>query len=149
VGPKNPRENKLAEDATAKIGTSEQPAWAGYFTPAHLAGTAIRCLRDLGRTKEALGHTEQALHLAEGSVRTRALHTALIASVYATGTSAQPHHASQLGHDALDLAGRVRSRRVTDRITDLAQRLSAHRSDHAVDAFLHRAHAYVSTASHG
>ena len=74
---------RLAEDATARIGRTEQPAWAGYFTPAHLAGTAIRCLRDLGRTKEALGHTEQALHLTEGSVRTRALHTALIASIYA------------------------------------------------------------------
>ncbi|GIE11971.1 hypothetical protein Afe05nite_38110 [Paractinoplanes ferrugineus] len=140
---------RLAEHATAKIGRSEQPTWAGYFTPAHLAGTAIRCLRDLGRTKEPLGHAEQALHLAEGSVRTRALHTALIASVYAAGTSAQPQHASQLGHDALDLAGRVRSRRVTDRITDLAKRLSPHRGDHAVDGFLHRAHAYVSTASHG
>jgi hypothetical protein len=105
-----------AENATAKIGGSHQHAWAGYFTPAHLAGTAIRCLRDLGRTKDALGYAAQALDLGEGSVRTRALHTALVASVYATGARADPEHATRLGHDALDLAGRVRSRRVTDRI---------------------------------
>ncbi|MFC0528585.1 hypothetical protein [Phytohabitans kaempferiae] len=140
---------KLAEDSTAKISGSDQPAWAGYFTPAHLAGTAIRCLRDLGRTKQALGYAEQALDLGEGSVRTRALHTALIASVYATGFSAEPEHASQLGHDALDLAGRVRSRRVTDRITDLAQRLSVYRGNPAVDGFLHRARDYVSPGRRG
>ncbi|HET8681991.1 MAG TPA: hypothetical protein VFM54_08965, partial [Micromonosporaceae bacterium] len=130
----------LAEDATAKD-RSDQPAWAGYFTPAHLAGTAIRCLRDLGRTKEALSYANQALDLSEGSVRTRALHTALIASVYAAGSAAEPDHASKLGHDALDLAERVRSRRVTDRITELAQRLAAHRRGNpAVDQFLRRAH---------
>ncbi|MFB6393836.1 hypothetical protein [Polymorphospora lycopeni] len=137
---------RLAEDATAKAGGNDQPAWAGYFTPAHLAGTAIRCLRDLGRTKEALGYAGQALDLGEGSVRTRALHTALVASVYATGSSAEPEHAGQLGHDALDLAGRVRSRRVSDRITDLAGRLSAHRGNPMVDGFLRRARDYVSPA---
>jgi len=130
---------KLAEDATAKIDGSDQPAWAGYFTPAHLAGTAIRCLRDLGRTKEALGYAEQALDLSEGSVRTRALHTALIASVYAAGSAAEPDHASQLGHDALDLAERVRSRRVTDRIIELTQHLAAHRGNPAVNEVVRRA----------
>lgn len=140
---------RLAEDATAKIGGSDRPAWAGYFTPAHLAGTTIRCLRDLGRTKEALGYAEQAMDLGEGSVRTRALHTALIASVHAGGSSAEPEHASQLGRDALDLAGRVRSRRVTDRITELAQRLSAYRGNPAADGFLRRARDYVLPASRG
>jgi hypothetical protein len=140
---------RLAEDATGKTSGTDQPAWAGYFTPAHLAGTAIRCLRDLGRTTEALRWADQALDLGEGSVRTRALHTALIASVYATGSAAEPEHAGQLGHDALDLAGRVRSRRVTDRITDLAQRLAAYRSNPVVDGFLHRARDYVSPAPRG
>ena len=125
---------------------SDQPAWAGYFTPGHLAGTAIRCLRDLGRTKDALSYAEQALDLDEGSVRTRALHTALIASMHASGTGAEPEHASQLGHDALDLAERVRSRRVTDRIAELAQRLSAYRGKPAVDGFLRRARDDVSPA---
>lgn len=140
---------RLAEDATAKASGTDQPAWAGYFTPAHLAGTAIRCLRDLGRTAEALRWADQALELGEGSVRTRALHTALIASVYATGSAPDPEHAGHLGHDALDLAGRVRSRRVTDRITDLTQRLSAYRGNPVVDAFLRRAGDYVSPAPRG
>lgn len=139
----------LAEKATASIGAVGQPEWAGYFTPAHLAGTAIRCLRDLGRTKDALGYAEQALDLGAGSVRTRTLHTALIAGVYAGGASAEPEHASQLGHDALDLARRVRSRRVTDRIADLAQCLAAYRGKAAVDGFLRRARNYVSPARRG
>jgi tetratricopeptide (TPR) repeat protein len=139
---------RRAERATEKTSRSEEPAWAGYFTPAHLAGTAIRCLRDLGRTKDALRYADQALDLSDGSVRTRALHTALIASVHATGATAEPEHASQLGHDALDLAERVRSRRVADRITDLAHRLAEHRDNQAVDAFLHRARSHVSSARH-
>ncbi|GAA4469171.1 hypothetical protein [Phytohabitans houttuyneae] len=140
---------KLADDATTRINGSDQPAWAGYFTPAHLAGTTIRCLRDLGRTTEALRYTEQALDLPEGSVRTRALHTALIASVHTAGSPAEPEHASQLGHDALQLAERVHSRRVTDRIIDLAQRLSTYRGNPAVDEFLHLARNCVSSASRG
>ena len=137
---------RSAEKATGTTGGSDGPGWAGYFTPAHLAGTAVRCLRDLGRTSEALGYAEQALDLGEGSVRTRALHTALIGSVYATGPAAEPEQASQLGHDALDLAGRVHSRRVSDRIADLSQRLAPFRGHPAVDGFLHRATEYVSAA---
>ncbi|GIH15508.1 hypothetical protein [Rugosimonospora africana] len=129
---------RLAENATAKVDGAEQSPWAGYFTRAHLAGTAVRCLRDLGRAKDALNWADQALDLPDGSVRTRGLHTALIASVYATCRPADPEYASRLGHEAIDIAQRVRSRRVTDRIADLAQRLTAHRGNPAVDDFLAR-----------
>ena len=84
-----------------------------------------------------------------GIVDADRLHTALIASVYASGASAEPEHDSQLGHDALDLAGRVRSRRVPDRITDLAKRLHPHRRDPVVDRFLRRARVYASAMSPG
>jgi len=137
---------RLAERAADKTGGSDHPAWASYFTPAHLAGTAIRCLRDLGHTKDAFRYAGQALDLGEGSVRTRTLHTALIGSVYATGPSAEPEQASQLGHDALDLADRVHSRRVSDRIADLYHRLDRFRGHPTVDGFLHRAAEYVSAA---
>ncbi|GAB3173904.1 hypothetical protein GCM10027059_45540 [Myceligenerans halotolerans] len=123
--------------------TGDEPGWAQYFTRAHLAGTAIRSLRDLGRTKEALEYADQALDLREGNIRTRALHTALIGSVHATGSSADPGRASQLGHDALDLAGRLRSGRVADRIAGLERRLSTWSGTPAVDEFLHRARSYV------
>lgn len=135
---------RRAERAIGKVSSSDQPTWADYFTPAHLAGTAVRCLRDLGRSAEALQYAGPALELSEGSVRTRALHTALIASVHASGLGAEPEHASQLGHDALDLAERVRSRRVTDRITDLTHRLADHHTNPTVDGFLHRARAFTS-----
>ncbi|HET8661281.1 MAG TPA: hypothetical protein VFM55_20070 [Micromonosporaceae bacterium] len=137
---------RRAEKAAAKTGGSDQPLWAGYFTPAHLAGTAIRCLLDLGRTTEAVRHAEQALGLSEDSVRTRALHTALIATVYTTGRTAEPEHASRLGREALDLAERVRSRRVTDRIDELVRRLATFRGSPAVDDFLCRARSYASSA---
>ncbi|MBO0609907.1 hypothetical protein [Myceligenerans salitolerans] len=88
------------------------------------------------------------LDLREDSVRTNALHTALIASVHATGASTDPERASQLGHHALDIAGNLRSRRVGDRITDLARRLSSYRSSSPVAGFLARAHDYVSLSAH-
>jgi len=138
---------RLAEKATGKAATSDDhPAWAGYFTPAHLAGTAVRCFRDLGQTGQALAYAGQALDLAEGSVRTRALHTALIASVHASGPGADPELASHLGHQALDLAGVVRSLRVADRIKDLTGRLWRFRGNTTVDGFLHRAAGTASAA---
>lgn len=143
------RSAEAAIGGSGHPGVADVPAWAGYFTTAHLAGTAIRCLRDLNRPQEALRHADQAMALADGSTRTRALHTALIATVYATGPAAEPEHASQLGHDALDLAAQLRSHRVTDRITELVQRLTAHRGTPAVDAFLHRANGPVGAASPG
>ncbi|WP_454859642.1 hypothetical protein [Promicromonospora soli] len=117
--------------------------WAGYFTPAHLAGTAIRCLRDLGRVKDALGLAEQALDLQAGSVRTRALHTALIATVHLAGPAPDPEQAGHLAREGLALAGRVRSGRVTDRIGELARRLSVYSGNEAVDGFLHEAREHL------
>ncbi|GIH07170.1 MFS transporter [Rhizocola hellebori] len=135
-----------AERAASRASDGDHPAWAGYFTPAHLAGAAVRCFRDLGRTNEALSFADQALDLGRSSIRTRALHTALIASVHASGSAADPEQACHLGRQALDLAGGVTSRRVADRIADLAQRMKRFGGNPAIDSFLHRAATAVSPA---
>lgn len=124
-----------AEKAMGRT-TGDGPAWAGYFTPAHFAGTAMRCWRDLGRPDRALRHAADALAVDEGGARTRALHTALIATVHATGPRPDVEQAAALGAEALTLAGEVRSRRVVERVDELGRLLQPHRRNRAASAFL-------------
>ncbi|GGL53595.1 hypothetical protein [Planomonospora parontospora] len=102
------------------------PSWARYFTPAHLAGTAMRCLLDLDRPAEALTHAGQALQLAPGNARTRALHTALTATAHAR--AGHIDQAAALGMRAAGLARHLRSRRVQARLATLARALAKHQA---------------------
>jgi tetratricopeptide (TPR) repeat protein len=113
------------------------PSWARYFSPAHLAGSAMRSLLDLGRPEEALTFREQVMDLAPGNARTRALHTALTATAYAQAGHVDA--AAHLALEALALAQRVRSERVQARITLLASTLTPHRPVPEVAAFLEQA----------
>jgi tetratricopeptide (TPR) repeat protein len=110
------------------------PDWARYFSPAHLAGAAMRSLLDLGRPGEALGYQQQALDLGPANMRTRALHTALTATAHAR--AGHIDQAALLAVQALQLARRIRSRRVTARITLLANVLLPHRPVAEVSVFL-------------
>lgn len=102
------------------------PAWAGYFTPAHLAGSAMRSLLDLRLPAEALAHQAAALNLPEGNVRTLALHTALSATAHARAGNIE--QAAHLGSLAAEQATRVRSSRVASRVGTLIGLLAAHRA---------------------
>lgn len=113
------------------------PSWARYFSPAHLAGSAMRSLLDLGRPEEALTFHEQVMDLAPGNARTRALHTALTATAYAQ--AGRIDAAAHLALKALALAQRIRSERVQARITLLASALAPHRPVPEVAAFLEQA----------
>lgn len=124
-----------AERAMSKA-TAGGPTWAGYFTPAHFAGTAMRCWRDLGRPDRAMQHAADAMAVDDGGARTRALHTALIATVHATGAKPDVEQAAALGTQALVLAGEVRSRRVTERVDELAGLLRPHRQNPGAAGFL-------------
>jgi tetratricopeptide (TPR) repeat protein len=110
------------------------PAWTRYFSPAHLAGAAMHSLLDLGLPGEALRYQHQALDLGPANTRTRALHTALTATAHAR--AGHIDQAALLGTQALQMARRVRSRRVTARITLLADVLIPHRPVAEVSAFL-------------
>src|SRR5439155_8342329 len=85
---------RRAEKAIGRTSGSTGPAWVGYFTPAHFAGTALRCFRDLGMHAQAPRFANDALDLSDGSNRTRVLHTALIATTHAEGADRDPaaHH---------------------------------------------------------
>ncbi|MEV8510806.1 XRE family transcriptional regulator [Dactylosporangium sp. NPDC051484] len=126
-----------AEKAMGKT-AGDGPAWAGYFTPAHFAGTAMRCWRDLGKPDRALRHAADALQIDAGGTRTKALHTALAATVHATGPNPDVEQAAALGAEALDLADAVRSRRVVERVDELGRLLRPYRRNRAVAGFLGR-----------
>jgi hypothetical protein len=102
------------------------PTWAGYFTAAHLAGSAMRSLLDLQLPTEALGHEAAALNLPEGNVRTLALHTALSATAHARAGNID--QAADLGILAAEQATRVRSSRVAARVNTVIGLLTAHRA---------------------
>ncbi|RFS47197.1 hypothetical protein D0Q02_06400 [Micromonospora craniellae] len=72
-----------AERAIDRASPGEGPRWVGYFSPAHFAGTAMRCLSDLRLYRQALRHAPAAITLDQHNTRTRALHTALIAMTHA------------------------------------------------------------------
>jgi len=135
---------RRAEAAIGRSRPGDGPGWVGYFTPAHFAGTALRCFRDLGLSRQALRHADAALDLDGGAARTRALHTALIATAHAAAGDMDA--AAELGLRALDMAGAVRSRRVRERFDDLAHRLTGHRKTGAVDQFLDRVSAQPAAA---
>jgi hypothetical protein len=78
---------RLAQSAVERSRADAGPAWAAYFSPAHFAGTAARCYRDLDLHRHALRHGRDGLALPAGNTRTRALHTALLATVPPTWTS--------------------------------------------------------------
>lgn len=126
--------------ATAALDRADQPGrpdWTAYFTPAHLAGTAMRSLLALDRPAPALGFAAQALAAPEGNTRTAALHTALLATVHAQASDLDS--AINHGQHALNLARQVRSGRVTARLRLLTNLLASHQPTPTVTAFLEHA----------
>jgi hypothetical protein len=109
--------------AAAESAMGRQPAngpeWAGYFTQAHFAGTAVRCLRDLKRPKEALAYAESAMMIASGGTRTEALHAALVGTIHAEHGDLD--RACDLAETAFQLAPHIRSTRVENRIHSLVK----------------------------
>ncbi|MEU7799377.1 hypothetical protein AB0B10_08920 [Micromonospora arborensis] len=124
-----------AERALDRTGTDPGPRWVGYFSPAHLAGAALRCLGDLHLYTQALRHAPEALTLGSQNTRTRALHTALIAMTHARAgeTDAACNWASKLGQHG---AG-IQSARVRQRVRELTATLSPQQGSPQVKEVLH------------
>ncbi|WP_433393439.1 hypothetical protein [Micromonospora sp. KLBMP9576] len=123
-----------AEQAIDRTDTGEIPRWATYFSPAHYAGTALKCLSDLRLPEQALRHAPVAIALTNQNARTLALHTALIAMTYARAgdIEAACHWGRELGRHLPD----VRSVRVTHRIRELTTALNAYQAVPQVNALL-------------
>ncbi|WP_433554328.1 hypothetical protein ACQP08_15110 [Micromonospora zamorensis] len=124
-----------AERALDRAGLDPGPRWVGYFSPAHLAGAALRCLGDLHLYTQALRHAPEALTLDSQNTRTRALHTALVAMTYARAgdTDAACDWTSKIGQHA---AG-IQSARVRQRVRELAATLSSQQTSPQVKEVFH------------
>ncbi|MFF0153447.1 hypothetical protein [Micromonospora sp. NPDC005203] len=124
-----------AERALDRADTDLGPRWVGYFSPAHLAGAALRCLGDLHLYTQALRHAPDALTLGSQNIRTRALHTALIAVTHARAgnTEAACNWAWKL---AQHNAG-IQSARVQTRVRELTTALSPQQAKPQVNEILH------------
>ncbi|MGC5285238.1 hypothetical protein [Micromonospora sp. DT231] len=124
-----------AERALDRTGTDPGPRWVGYFSAAHLAGAALRCLGDLHLYKQALRHAPEALTLDSQNFRTRALHTALSAMTHARAgdTDGACNWGRKLGQQA---AG-IQSARVQQRVRELTTILRPQQASPQVNEVLH------------
>ncbi|GAB3937450.1 hypothetical protein [Micromonospora vulcania] len=111
-----------AERALGRTGTVAGPRWVDYFSAAHHAGAALRCLGDLRLYRQALRHAPDALALTSQNTRTRALHTALIAMTHARAGNTDA--ACEWGLKLAQHVAGVRSARVDQRVRELTTALS-------------------------
>ncbi|MCX5116871.1 hypothetical protein OG992_06745 [Micromonospora sp. NBC_00362] len=124
-----------AERALDQAGTDLGPRWVGYFSPAHLAGTALRCLGDLHLYTQALRHVPEALALGSENTRTRALHTALIAVTHARAGNTDA--ACDWGRKLAQHSAGIQSARVQQRVRELTTALSPQQASPQVKDVLH------------
>ncbi|WP_328346204.1 hypothetical protein [Micromonospora sp. NBC_00421] len=115
-----------AERAVDRMRKEDSPRWVSYFSPAHLAGTTLKCLSDLRLHRQALRHASDAITLTTQNARTRVLHSALIALTHARAGDLDA--ACTWGREAARHAPQVSSARVTQRIQELATALTPHRT---------------------
>ncbi len=113
-----------ADDHFAHFTPDNEPPFLAYYNPARhaqLTGAPLADLAILGRdpgeatdrlAAAAAGHTA-------GNTRPQALCLTKLASL--TMATGDPLQAATIGHAALDAAGTIRSRRVTDELRELAR----------------------------
>ncbi|MFV2116755.1 hypothetical protein ACFHW0_31135, partial [Micromonospora sp. LOL_025] len=123
-----------AERALDRTDAGSGPRWAAYLSAGHFAGTAVRCLSDLRLYRQALRHAPGAVTLANQNARTRALHTALIATTHARAGDVDA--ACDWGRELEEHVHAVRSARVTHRVRELAATLSPYRAKSEVNELL-------------
>lgn len=118
-----------AEDHFAHSASANDPPHMAYFTTAFLAGNTGLALVDLA----ILGHHPEratdrlstaVAEVAARQVRARTVWLTKLASV--TMATGDPLRAAVLGHEALDAADTIRSRRVTEELRELAHYAAPH-----------------------
>ncbi|WP_433260610.1 hypothetical protein ACQPWR_17855 [Micromonospora vinacea] len=124
-----------AERALDRTDPAPGPRWVTYFSPAHLAGAALRCLGDLQLYSQALDHAPDALTLASENTRTRALHTALVAVTHARAGDIDA--ACNWGRKLPQHVSGIHSARVQQRVRELTATLSPQQASPQVNEVLH------------
>ncbi|MEV5835197.1 hypothetical protein [Nocardia sp. NPDC052112] len=121
-----------AERTFAKAGSCDRPAWLTYFDSAYMSAKIAHCFRELGDDARTARFAEQSLDMSYGYLRGRAFNLALLASAR---VSEDPLEAVRIGHQALDIAAGLSSRRSFAYLGDLRQRLSPHAAMPDVEGF--------------
>ncbi|WP_433529188.1 hypothetical protein ACQPYA_23115 [Micromonospora sp. CA-263727] len=124
-----------AERAIDRASPGEGPRWVGYFSPAHVAGSAIRSLSDLRLYRQALRHASDAITVGQHNARTRVLHTALIAMTHAQAGDVDA--ACAWGVELAEQTPAVDSARVAHRVRELAAALNPYLANPQVADLLH------------
>jgi hypothetical protein len=94
----------------------------------------MHALRDLGRYEQAASYAADALDLPPQNVRTRALHTVLLASVL-TGKG-DLDGATETARKVRVTATTIKSTRLDRRLNEFAARLAPHRAASVVADYL-------------
>ena len=123
-----------AERALDRAAPGTGPRWVNYFSPAHFAGAAVKCLSDLHLSRQALRHQPDAVALGEQNPRTLALHTALIATTYAQAGDFDT--ACGWGRELAQHATEIHSARVKARVRELVTALGPHQAVSQVNELL-------------
>ncbi len=130
-----------AEDHFAQSIPAEDPAFLANYNAAFLAGNTGHALFDLAMTGHHLTQATDRLTAAAAGhtadhARPRAICLTKLASL--TMATGDPLQAASIGHQALDAAGTVRSRRVTDNLRELARYAATHQHLDEVNHLRHR-----------
>ncbi|MGH3801696.1 MAG: XRE family transcriptional regulator [Pseudonocardiaceae bacterium] len=139
-----------AEDHFAQSTPANDPPFLDYWNAAFLAGNTGQVLLDLAVLGHSLAQATDRLTAAAaghtaGHTRPRAICLTKLASL--TMATGDPIQAATIGHTALDVAGTVRSRLVTDYLRELAQYATTHQHLDEVAHLRHRIATLVCTAS--
>ncbi len=141
-----------AEDHFTLVTPANDPPSVANYSAAFLAGNTGQALFDLaivgGDSAQAADRLTAAVagHTATGHARPRAVCLTKLASlIMATG---DPLQAAGFGHEALDAAGAIRSRRSTDALRELARYAAAHQRLDEVAHLRHRINTLLVRTDH-
>ncbi|HEY3733585.1 MAG TPA: hypothetical protein VGL63_06690 [Streptosporangiaceae bacterium] len=125
---------RAGEQAMDRADPGRDPEWVSACTRGHFAGSAMHALRDLGRYGEAAGYAADALDLPAENVRTRTLHTVLLASVLAARGDLDG--ATETAGEARTAATAIQSTRLDERLSEFAARIAPYRAAPVVADYL-------------
>ncbi|GAB2986175.1 helix-turn-helix domain-containing protein [Saccharothrix stipae] len=130
-----------AGELFAASSSGDEPAWLAYYDEAHLERDCGRALVHLALNGGAHGEARDRLttsiaRFPEGHSRGKALAKANLAALMMARDD--PRHAVELGHDAVESVGAVRSDRVNDALRQLVAAGRPHAHLPEVRELLHR-----------
>lgn len=122
-----------AQDEFSKARPSETPTWHTYYDHAYVAAKFGHVLRDLGRPDDAEQYARASLKMTDGYERGRGFNLNLLAGILADRS--QLDEAISHAELALQATVSIRSSRMRNYFTDVAQRLQPYSGDHRVKRY--------------